>query len=71
MSLFLSPSQVNPPGAGFNAANYKNPGWTDCSMNRWRPQERSRRLQIIGQLLEKVERSVLWPLYAHLTFGAL
>ncbi|MGA8353919.1 MAG: ABC transporter substrate-binding protein [Solirubrobacteraceae bacterium] len=71
MSLFLSPSQVNPPGAGFNTANYKNPKF-DRLFSELPKVTGSKRLQMIGQMLKiEGEEAAYWPLYTHLTFSTL
>lgn len=72
MSSILAPSQINPPGSGFNSANYRNAEVDRLMPESLRTLDPAKRLQMIGKLMGIVaSEAPYWPLYTHAAFWAL
>ena len=72
MSTLLAPSQIKPPGSGFNSANYRNAEVDSLMSESLQTKDKAKRLQLIGKLLMIVGNEVpYWPLFTHALFGTL
>lgn len=72
MSTLLAPAEINPPGGGFNSANYRNAEVDRLMPESLRTKDPARRLQLIGKLLTVVgDELPYWPLFTHKFFGTL
>jgi peptide/nickel transport system substrate-binding protein len=72
MSAFISPSEIHPPGAGFNIANYRNAEVDRLLTDSVETLNVPTRLRMIIKLLGiTAEEAPYWPLFTPETFGSL